>query len=231
MAGLRLAARGIVLSGLGVLVLVLPGPARAAFVCPPQDNDGFALGVHCDQGTTLFCSYPGIPPGDPLDFYCTYSDSTGALVTDNDAGLCPTTAVSDGTEPSCASLTPVMSPSSTPTDTPTATNTPTETPTDTPTNSPSATPTETPTATPSNTPVPQGGACATLSQCGTGFCVDHVCCNTACTDPLMRCDLPGELGTCESEKAGAPALSPWGLLAGLILLAGGGVWTLRRSSR
>src|SRR5262249_28274815 len=82
-----------------------------------------------------------------------------------------------------------------------ATFTPTETPTNTPTNT--ATATNTPTATPTNTPVPQGGACITPSQCSTGFCVDDVCCNSACTSG--RCDLPGQRGTC-SGLAPAPAL-------------------------
>jgi LPXTG-motif cell wall-anchored protein len=118
---------------------------------------------------------------------------------------------------------PTSTPTSTPTDTGTATNTPTMTPT--------GTPSFTPTVTPTNTPVPQGGTCATPSRCSTGFCVDAVCCDTACTDPLKRCNLPGEVGTCASPPATAPALTPWGLVAGLILLAGTGVWALRRRVR
>lgn len=89
-------------------------------------------------------------------------------------------------------------------------------------------PTFTPTSTPTGTPVPQGGACATPSQCGTGFCVDNVCCNSACTDPLTKCNLPGQVGTCASAAAEAPTLTPWGLIAGLVLLAGSGVWAIRR---
>jgi hypothetical protein len=35
-------------------------------------------------------------------------------------------------------------------------------------------------------------------------------CNTACTGPLMRCNLPGQVGTCASAAASAPTLTPWG---------------------
>ena len=104
---------------------------------------------------------------------------------------------------------------------------PTKTPTETPTNTPTVTdtPTNTPTATPTNTPVPQGGACTTPSQCSTGFCVDDVCCNSACTSG--RCDLPGQRGTC-SGLAPAPALAPRALAVVAALLVGVGAFTLRR---
>ena len=87
------------------------------------------------------------------------------------------------------------------------------------------------TSTPTNTPVPQGGACATPAQCSTGFCVDSVCCDTACTDPLKRCNLAGQVGTCASTAAAAPTLTPWGLVAGLVLLAGTAAWAIRRRAR
>jgi MYXO-CTERM domain-containing protein len=100
-------------------------------------------------------------------------------------------------------------------------------------NTPTSTPTHTPTATstPTNTPVPQGGACATPAQCSTGFCVDSVCCDTACTDPSKRCDLTNRVGTCASTTAPAPALTPWGLLAAALALAGFGAFTLQRRLR
>ena len=44
------------------------------FSCPPQDQSGFALGVHSDDGTNLFCSYPAVEGEDPNDFFCKYSD-------------------------------------------------------------------------------------------------------------------------------------------------------------
>ena len=96
---------------------------------------------------------------------------------------------------------------------------------------PTLTPTSTPNATPTNTPVAQGGACSTPSQCSTGFCVDSVCCDTACTDPLKRCNLPGEVGTCSSPAATAPALTPWGLLIAAALLASVGAFALRQRMR
>jgi hypothetical protein len=58
-----------------------------------------------------------------------------------------------------------------------------------------------------------------------------VCCNTACTDPLMRCNLPGQVGTCASAAASAPTLTPWGLLGASLVLAGIAGLALRRGMR
>jgi hypothetical protein len=120
----------------------------------------------------------------------------------------------------------------TPTPTPTPSATPTNTPTNTPTATPTGTPTATPTATPTNTRIPIGGACSVASQCASpGFCVDSVCCDTACTDPLMRCNLAGQIGTCASDAAAAPTLTPWGLLVAALLLSGVAAFALRYRPR
>jgi len=49
----------------------------------------------------------------------------------------------------------------------------------------------------------QGGAqpCMDGSECGTGFCVNGVCCDTACTGACEACDLPNLMGTCSSACA------------------------------
>jgi len=91
--------------------------------------------------------------------------------------------------------------------------------------------TGTATATSTNTPVPQGDACTTPAQCATDFCVDGVCCNTACNGPMEQCNLPGQAGTCVHTAAGAPTLTPWGLIAVALGLAGIGALTLRRRIR
>jgi hypothetical protein len=62
-------------------------------VCPPQDQLGFSLGDSNTSTDPIFCSYPAVPGENPNDFFCTYSRTTGALVTDNDAGLCQPNAV------------------------------------------------------------------------------------------------------------------------------------------
>jgi hypothetical protein len=53
-----------------------------------------------------------------------------------------------------------------------------------------------------------------------GFCVDGVCCNTACDQPSEACNLPGQVGTCASTAAAAPSLSRPGLLLAMLLLSG-----------
>lgn len=49
----------------------------------------------------------------------------------------------------------------------------------------------------------QGATCTAASQCGTGFCVDGVCCNAACTGACVACDNVGSVGTCTSVADGA----------------------------
>src|SRR5262249_18001083 len=67
--------------------------------CPPQDELGFALGTSNTSTDPIFCSYPAISGENPTDFYCEYSASTGTIVIDHDAGLCPTNAVPVGPKP------------------------------------------------------------------------------------------------------------------------------------
>ncbi|HXN83419.1 MAG TPA: OmpA family protein, partial [Myxococcales bacterium] len=48
-----------------------------------------------------------------------------------------------------------------------------------------------------------GGLCTASNQCGTGNCVDGVCCNLACNGQCQACDASGSVGTCVAV-AGAP---------------------------
>jgi len=80
------------------------GFARAAayaavYTCPPQDEGGFPLGQSDTSTNPIFCSYPAFAGENPNDFYCTYSATTGVLVTDNDAGFCPPNAVAGAVAP------------------------------------------------------------------------------------------------------------------------------------
>jgi MYXO-CTERM domain-containing protein len=79
--------------------------------------------------------------------------------------------------------------------------------------------------------VPQGGSCQTDAECSTAFCVDAVCCDSACDAPLDRCNLPGDEGVCSSSAAPASALSVQGLLAAAALLAVVAALALRRQRR
>ncbi|KAF7348268.1 hypothetical protein MSAN_01780400 [Mycena sanguinolenta] len=73
------------------------GTPQCTTSCPPQDEASFPVGsgssYTSDSGGVLFCSYPAFPGENPDDFYCTYNDSTGSLITDNDAGFCPPAAI------------------------------------------------------------------------------------------------------------------------------------------
>ncbi|KAG8917114.1 hypothetical protein FRC03_003660 [Tulasnella sp. 419] len=66
-------------------------PTPCVYSCPSTDQAGFPLDPNAPNNSGqsgLYCDYPAVP-GATGDFYCIYDPSTGALTTDNDAGLCP----------------------------------------------------------------------------------------------------------------------------------------------
>jgi hypothetical protein len=46
-----------------------------------------------------------------------------------------------------------------------------------------------------------GESCDNTTQCQSGYCVDGVCCNSACNGRCARCDIAGHVGQCESIPA------------------------------
>jgi hypothetical protein len=49
---------------------------------------------------------------------------------------------------------------------------------------------------------PLAEACGANSECASGFCVDSVCCNTACDGQCSICNPPGNLGYCTGQITG-----------------------------
>ncbi|HEX3905469.1 MAG TPA: hypothetical protein VH853_21780 [Polyangia bacterium] len=49
-----------------------------------------------------------------------------------------------------------------------------------------------------------GQYCNGNSDCLSGSCADHVCCNIACQGACVACNLPGRLGTCWPIDSGKP---------------------------
>ena len=49
-----------------------------------------------------------------------------------------------------------------------------------------------------------GLACACGIECGSGFCVDGVCCNLACSGACVSCNLAGKMGECAPVPLAAP---------------------------
>jgi hypothetical protein len=49
---------------------------------------------------------------------------------------------------------------------------------------------------------PLAAGCASNSECASGFCVDAVCCNTACDGQCSICNPPGNLGYCTGQITG-----------------------------
>ena len=47
-----------------------------------------------------------------------------------------------------------------------------------------------------------GEGCAVAAECGSGQCVDGVCCGTPCDGACVACNLAGSLGTCAPHAAG-----------------------------
>jgi len=135
------------------------------------------------------------------------------------------TATATSTETATATATATVTQTSTETATATATATDTATATSTATATATATPTVT------NTPQADGASCTASGQCVSTFCVDGVCCNTACDQPLQSCNLPGAVGTCSGTTAEAPSLSRSGVGLSLLMLSGVAVWALARRRR
>jgi hypothetical protein len=50
------------------------------------------------------------------------------------------------------------------------------------------------------TPPPANQACTVGAQCASGFCVDGVCCDTACDGACQSCAQTGKVGTCSPVK-------------------------------
>ncbi len=48
-----------------------------------------------------------------------------------------------------------------------------------------------------------GAGCSLGAECGSGICVDGVCCNAACGGQCQACDVAGSVGTC-TNVVGAP---------------------------
>ena len=47
-----------------------------------------------------------------------------------------------------------------------------------------------------------GAACARIQECGSGYCVDGICCNSACTQRCSSCALAAAPGTCTAAASG-----------------------------
>jgi hypothetical protein len=47
-----------------------------------------------------------------------------------------------------------------------------------------------------------GLTCTTNAECASGFCVDGVCCNAACSGPCVSCNQVGRAGACTPYQAG-----------------------------
>lgn len=62
--------------------------------------------------------------------------------------------------------------------------------------------------TPPTTKKAMGQACGCNAECATDFCVDGVCCSSACTGGCMACNVPGLSGTCAPVPAGVPPVVP-----------------------
>ena len=49
---------------------------------------------------------------------------------------------------------------------------------------------------------PNGQACTASTDCGSGYCVDGICCSGTCTGTCQSCAVAGSLGSCVNLPAG-----------------------------
>jgi len=59
-----------------------------------------------------------------------------------------------------------------------------------------------------STLAPTGTDCRAGSACASGFCVDSVCCDSACDSLCHGCNLSGSRGACKSFAAGSQCVPP-----------------------
>ncbi len=62
--------------------------------------------------------------------------------------------------------------------------------------------TELPAADAGSSDKPLAEGCAANSECASGFCVDGVCCNTACDGQCFNCNQAGTVGYCTPQTGG-----------------------------
>ncbi len=55
---------------------------------------------------------------------------------------------------------------------------------------------------------PMGQACGCHEECNSGFCVDGVCCSSACGGPCLACNVQGSMGQCTPVPDGQPPVDP-----------------------
>jgi len=65
------------------------------------------------------------------------------------------------------------------------------------------------------TMVQTGYACSSSAECASGFCVDGICCATACTGTCMACNVTGSAGTCSPVPQGQSDANSSPICAGL----------------
>jgi len=58
---------------------------------------------------------------------------------------------------------------------------------------------------------PNGQTCNTSTDCGSGYCVDNICCNSSCQGICQGCNVPGKLGSCVNLPVGSTDNSPTAL--------------------
>lgn len=85
--------------------------------------------------------------------------------------------------------------------------------------------------TPAGTRIPDGELCSTPIDCNSGFCVDGVCCDSACDGVAESCNQSGRMGTCSPLPAPAPPLSRKGLFSIIALLTAFGILSFSRRRR
>ncbi len=75
-----------------------------------------------------------------------------------------------------------------------------------------------------------GESCTVADTCGSGFCVDSVCCESACSQDGFACNLPGSEGLCRAPQ-GVPVLSASALALLVLALSALAALAMRRRRR